>query len=307
MARTLAIITSFNRPTLVKDAIRSILDGDDKDVRLAIMDDGSNGITRQAISEACGYPGWMYGEGLRNGIVAESGDNRVTWWHGPQRSIEDRRSYIPYSFTLNLALGYLLRDERYVCYIVDDDFLYPESIKARADYLDANPDVHVVYGRTRSIEYDNEGFNKWASSARPQAGMAFPRPAGVRQHEPGVGGKRCYFAASDEWKADPQTGLPYVDEGYWEPGWLDYGKPHRVDHNQVMHRVECLKSCRAWPILSRGGHAEYWGEDNSHGVGDASFFDRLAEVHQFWGLDAWVCSKRFHSRSWGTPDNEVRE
>ncbi len=304
MARdVLVILTTYNRPTLVRDAIASILGQDCDRWRLCIMDDGCNDESRVAIQAALGDPAWTYVSEPVGGIATTSDDGRVTWWRGPQRDLSARRAHIPYSWTINVALNCLLRDERYVCYLVDDDAFYPESVRARAEFLDQNIDVHVVYGRTRSIQYNaHGGFNTWESAGRPQAGLTFPRPTGPRVHRDS-GGPLCYFANNE---TDPDTGLDYVEEGFWQPGPITYGREGKVDHNQVMHRVRCLTECRAWPIKSDATR-EYWGENVSYGVGDAAFFGRLGLLHKFEGVDAWVCTKKFHSRSWGNPDTEVRE
>jgi hypothetical protein len=216
-----------------------------------------------------------------------------------------RKAHIPYSFTINVGLNYLLRDtDSYICYLVDDDLLYPESIRGRAEYLDANPNVHVVYGRSRSIQYGKDGsFNKWSNSGLPSAGMHFPRPTGNRELLNGGQSARTYFEHGER---DPETGLNYVEEAFWYPGSITYGVHGSTDHNQVCHRAECLKSCRVWPKKPDGSY-EYWGEDLCWGVGDAAFFSLLGYAHPFVGVDVWTCSKRFHSKSWGFPDNEIRE
>ena len=71
-------------------------------------------------------------------------------------------------------------------------------------------------------------------------------------------------------------------------------------NEQWMVRYECLYGangtapCVVWP-RDRFQRAEFWGEDNRHGVGDASFFDRLASVHEFYGVDSWCVSKVYHA------------
>lgn len=304
--RTAVILTAYNRPTLVRDAIGSVMNQRDDNVRLIIADDGSNADNREAIEAALGAPTWVGAEIIDcvggTAVTTYATPKPVTWWKGPNRSMTDRKASIPYSRTINIVLNHLLRDEKYIAYLCDDDAFYPESIDKRADYLDAHPDVHVVYGRLRAVQYARDGYNTWTSADRPVPGMHFPRPSGPRV-QIGEGGKRCFFANNG---CDPQTGLPYVEEGYWEPGPLRYGQRGATDHNQVMHRVECLRTCRDWP-RKPDGSVEYWGEDVRHGVGDAAFFRLLGETHSFEGVDVWTVTKKYHAFSDGASNAEVRE
>lgn len=313
------LLTAYNRPKLVQDAIASVLEQDCDRARLIILDDGSNNETRVAISKAVDGSGWVYRDDIAGGIVVESSYKPVTWWRGPDRSMAERRASIPYSVTINIGLNYLLHDtDKYICYLVDDDMLYPESVRGRAEYLDAHPDVHVVYGRSRSVQYGADGsYNKWADSGLPNAGRHFPRPTQRVLINNGQSA-RTYFENGER---DPETGLDYVEEAFWYPGPVTYGKEGSMDHNQVVHRRQCLHGsvfpepqhqCRDWPILFNStDHSpvgyEYWGEGLHWGVGDYAFFSLLGQAHPFVGVDVWTCVKRFHSKSWGNPDNEVRE
>lgn len=332
MARTAVILTTYNRPRLIADAIRSVLQQSDPDWRLYVMDDGSTRECREAQERAFAptvrydanlaialdvgprtpsHPSpvtWFYPEdpscGVERGLLRD--EVRVVWWHGQDRDLIERKRTISYSRSINIALNYLLQDERYICYLVDDDFYYPEAILERANYLDAHPDVHVVTGRQRSIQYDALGFNSWAATIDPQAGMAFPRPTGRRELLHDGAAAKCYF---EHGETDPQTGLPYVEEAFWQAGPHWYGKPFRHDHNSVMHRRSCLMDCGIdWYGTADAGGVQYWGEDFApYGVGDANFFERLGSVHPFVGLDTWVASKRYHAKSDGVQTGAVRE
>ena len=296
------ILTTYNRPRLVVDAIASVLEQDCDRWRLYIMDDGCDKATRSAIRTA--LPLTTIISPLRdvaNGYATTKGN--LTWWQGPQRPMHHRRASIPYSRTINVALNHLLEDEQYITYLPDDDFFYPGSIRARAEYLDAHPEAHVVYGRSRSLQYDRGGFNVWKDSVAPKAGRACPLPTGRRVVRPGTG-SLVYFEHGDR---DPQTGLEYVEEAHWEPGVLIYGEAGKTDHSQVMHRRCCLTDCRAWPQRTDGTSYEYWGESHDWPAGDIAFFSLLGQVHPFIGIDAWVTNKRFHAMSVGVCDAEQRE
>lgn len=297
------ILTCYNRPKLVADSIASVLQQDCDRWRLYLMDDGSNEETRTSIQEA----------------LKGAGDVGV-WWKGPDRSKEDRKATISYSRNINIALNECLQDEKYVTYLCDDDILYPESVRVRAEFLDKTTEADVVYGRLRAVQFSPKGFNTWDGAISPTAGMHFPRPTGRREfHNEGQSAK-TYFA---DWTKDEETGLPYVEEAMWKAGPMRYGEFREfiechgtidpqyncgegmVDHNQVMHRRLCLAG--QWPDHPDGGK-EWWGESKSWPVGDYAFFMRLSERgNLFYGVEEWVASKKYHAQSDGIVDGEVRE
>lgn len=314
VARTALIVTSFNRPSLVQECLRSVLAQTDRDMHVIVMDDGSSDETRAAIVATLNAAHREHlvvsADSLMSQWNYDNGFSISVHWLQP-RSMESRRSFIPYSATINKALNHLLFDDpRYIMYLCDDDVLTPNGIKDRADYLDAHPDVHVCYGHLRSVQYDASGQpNTWTQSAKATPVTAdFVPPTGLRQliHN-GKAAKVYYDPFHDGAFCDPDTGLPYVEEGCWFANPIHYGVECAPDHNMAGHRRECLTRCRQWPDGAVYGGQQYWGEDNRWGVGDARFFELLGEAHPFHGIDSWVISKRYHAKSWGSPDTEIRE
>lgn len=340
MARVAICLTTYNRPKLVADAIRSVFGQTTDDWRLYIMDDGSSLECRMAITEVLkehlGEDGRLI---LDTPHTSRMEWPNVTWWLGPDRTAEERKRTISYSRSINFALNFLLQEEKYVTYLCDDDSLYAESIKARADYLDAHPCAHVVFGRLRAVQFQPDGtYNKWSDAGAPRAGMHFPRPTGRIEYIHNGQASKVYFADPNE--RDPETGLPYVECGFWHEGPYQYGNAGRIDHNQCLHRRECLTDCaEKWkasieqaiaatkdrrlfdelklaeatvpylfpPNSADLGGTEFWGEDMKWGVGDYAFFSRLSTLHSFHGIDAWVASKRYHSFSDGVQTGVQRE
>ena len=302
--RTAIILTTYNRPKLVRDAIASVLEQKDQDWRLYIMDDGSNDTARDAIADA--IDGHRFDLVKDAEVASEHWHSRIVWYQGPDRSAVERKRTISYSRSINLALNCLLREESLVAYVCDDDYLYPEAIGARADYLQAHPAIHVVWGRSRSVEYDTAGFNKWGSPDAPVPGRSYPRPTGRRELLHNGGAAKTYFVKGER---DPATGLDYVEEAFWQSGDWWYGRPFHHDHNQVMHRRECLETCRpVWFGEADAGGTQYWGEDlKTWAVGDKAFFTLLGQVHPFRAVDAWCVTKRYHSGSDGVQTGPVRE
>lgn len=308
MSTTTAILlTAYNRPRLVADAIASVLE-QTAPFRLYILDDGCNVATREAIKQALiGVRYTTIEEGV---LFAEGGVPlgravawpQVVWWQGVDRIMEARRATIPYSYTANLALNFLCQGEDYIIHLCDDDYLMPGAVAGLAAFMDAHPGYTICYGRLRAVEFGvNGAFNQWRNSGLAHAGRHWVAPTGRREFDPVHGNGRTYYEGG---ATDPQTGLDYVEEGYWRPGPLDYGRPHRTDHNQVMYRSVLLQA-GDWPYNQR--YVEFWGEDNSHGVGDAAFFTLLSRFGPFRGADVWVATKRYHVRSMGRGLDEVRE
>jgi glycosyltransferase involved in cell wall biosynthesis len=303
---TLVLLTTYNRPRMVAAAIASVLAQDCDRWRLLVLDDGCNPEARAAIRDAQGLTAWDSEQHVAGGVAVST--DRVTWWMGPDRTMAERKATIPYSRTINIGLNHLRRDERYLTYLCDDDVLHPHSVRLRAEYLDAHPQEHVVYGRLRSVQFGADGSrNQWQNSGPPQPLTAdFPLPTGPRA---ALNGGASFRALYDD-GVDPDTHASWVEEGFWRPGLMRYGVDGRCDHNQVMHRVNCLGACLVWVEYGRvhgPNNVEYWGEDNRHGVGDAAFFEMLARAHYFVGVDCWAVSKAYHGLSDGISSAEVRE
>jgi glycosyltransferase involved in cell wall biosynthesis len=295
------LLTTFNRPKFATDAIRSVVEQDCDRWRLYLLDDGSSEEVRGELLAATGQSLWRYrGEG-----VVMTADESIVWWKGPPRPMAARKSSIPYSRAINFCLRRLLISERYITYLCDDDYFYPESVRVRAEALDASPEHHVVYGRLRSVQYGDDGtFNRWAGHGAGSPGRYYPRPTGEREKV--GGGFHHHF--EDEALKDPETLLPYVEEGHWIEGASKYPDDGCTDHNQVMHRRDCLHDCRRWPPGAElGGGPQWWAEGVEHGVGDAAFFQLLGAIHPFVGINELVVTKRYHAQSDGMSSAEVRE
>lgn len=300
------LLTTYNRPTLVTNAIASVLAQDCDRWRLIVLDDGCSEQVRAALREALPTSAKWAMKAVAGGISCTNAENSIVWWQGPQRKMVDRKASIPYSLTINIALNHLLTDEQYVCYLCDDDVLHPMSMRLRAGCLDAHGEACVVYGRLRSVQFGADGLrNRWADSGVPEPLHAdFELPTGKRVQQDNGNSWRTYYSADDRGISDPDTDLDYVEEGFWRPGPMRYGVDGQCDHNQAMHRVSCLAD------LDHGvtSPPEYWPEGIEYGVGDAGFFHKLASAgHAFYGVDCWAVSKAYHAKSDGVCSDTVRE
>ena len=161
-----------------------------------------------------------------------------------------------------------VRGEFVTCYC-DDDFLYPRSLEARMAPLLAEPDLHVSYGRIRSISLDTNGPNGWNTEGVPLPGMTFPA---YGEFDPAIG--------------------RVTNDANWAPGLWTQPIGGTIDHNQVMHRRSCFAEM---------GGPPWWPEARAGGkVGDAEFFKRLDALgHLAMAVDEFVATKRYHGRNDG--------
>lgn len=166
MIKVTVILTSYNKPRLIGQAIASVLGQTFQDFELIIGDDNSSEETKQVISRYLSDPRVVY---LQTG-VAEA----------------DRYKSCRYAAVINLALK-RARGE-YVSYLCDDDIYYQRRLELMAKYLDEHPDVYVVYGAQRL---------KWLSGTiiplkkvRPTVGVTW-QAAGKVDHNSIMHRKSC--------------------------------------------------------------------------------------------------------------------
>lgn len=235
------IITSYNRPRLIRGAIQSILDQTIQDFEIFIMDDGSKQETRDVINQYV------------------SQDSRIKAFFSPEpNNFEERKhdASIRYSIQINKALD--LVSGKYISYLCDDDYYFPERFERLCGYMEDHPEAHVVFGKMRS------------------------RLFGSDNPDPYVGGLTD-LPPDDivEFRRDIESNPAYFKEG------PDSQNVYHLDHNMVMHKKDCFNY-----ILK-----PYWPEqiEGQIPVGDQLFFRKLAgSGFIFYGVDCWCCVKRFH-------------
>src|SRR3990167_7598286 len=284
--KTAIILLSYNRPHLITDAFASIIEQTTSDWHCYMMDDGSDPDVQTMLRDfACSIEG-----------------EKFTFRFGPQRSTAERQAHLPYSWQMNLALTQIASEvsHRYICGLPDDDFLYPEAIESRVNFLDAHPEAHVCYGRLRAV-HCGPVPRDWNETGAPTPGRAYPRPQGITEYRADKRASKVYFGscatcldADGNQLTDPQTGAPYVEQGFWQAAPFRPGRdPYSIDHGQALWRTDCLRDCRPWAAVD--GRTLYWNEQLTGNVGDASFFEALGEVHDFHAVDAWCVAKRYHA------------
>jgi len=216
MSKVSVVLTSYNRTTLLRAAIDSVINQTHHDMEFFIIDDGSPIETRNIIEEyARKYAYIRY-------IQTEKKD-------------EDRRKVCDYAQNINTCAKQATGN--YICYLTCDDIYYPNHVEALSKALDDDSSKMIVFGDQKIVRYhdDTHQITDIGMRALP---MVVPQAA-------------CL-----------------------------------VDHNMVMHRIECFDK------------AGYWIEDASvYRAGDAAFWAELNKYWPFYRVPVTTCEHRYHKQS----------
>lgn len=125
------LLSSYNRPRLIRDAIESVLAQTWPNIQLIIADDYSNAETHDVIDQYA-----------------------MKWAHvvyPPTEPTDQERQFgSRCAICINAATKYAKGD--FLVYLPDDDFLLPTGIESRARYLIEHPEVNVVFGRIEACK-----------------------------------------------------------------------------------------------------------------------------------------------------------
>lgn len=131
MTHVSVLLTTYNRPAMLEEAVQSVLAQTHADYELLILDDNSSLPEQQAL--IAGY------------------------WNDPRIRVykdnvapEHRRDRVRYAVLINAGLQ-LARGE-YITYLCDDDLFLPDRLAVMAARLDEG-DCQVVYGEQRMEDY----------------------------------------------------------------------------------------------------------------------------------------------------------
>jgi len=206
------ILSTFNRPRLLKVAIDSILGQTSKDWELWVLDDGSS------------YD-------FKKQIILPYKDSRIHFFQGEKLKLSERYAGSRISFLVNYLLD--RSSNELVSYLCDDDYYWPEAIGGVIDFFKNHPEVNVGFGK---LTYSHSESDE--------------RPREKRELR------------------------------YFENPIMPFNK---LDHNQVIHRRECLKYVK-WP-----GSGFPWPLGP-----DAFFFSELSKMYTFYPINVWFSNKLLH-------------
>lgn len=142
------ILTSFNRPVLVRQALQSLADQSHRDFELLVVDDSDKFDIEKVLKDF------------------DLPDVKIAHF---DVTPEDRRKKNRLSMNINAGLEVAAGD--LVTALCDDDYYYPGWFANASDFFEARPDVTVGFGKvvcSRSLE------------------MAWPEPREARWHEDGA-------------------------------------------------------------------------------------------------------------------------
>lgn len=114
------ILTSFNKPFFVEKAIKSVLNQTYDDIHLIIADDNS--------------PNKDVDKVIRNCLQQNDTSKKVTYFTSNIEE-KDRLKTARYATQINTAVRNF-SNSKYVCYLADDDFYYPEMIEKMVSFTE---------------------------------------------------------------------------------------------------------------------------------------------------------------------------
>ena len=143
--RISTILTSYNRPKFVAEALQSVANQTiAEDIHVVVVDDGSNQETINAINE--------FNEAFGAFVLLE----------GAPITPEKRKTTNRVAININIALRYLWSlpkedQPQYISYIGDDDLYFTSRCEIMANFLDKNPDAFLAYHFLEIHRCDQEG------------------------------------------------------------------------------------------------------------------------------------------------------
>ncbi len=132
MPKVSIIISTFNRSSLLKQAIQSVYSQTFQDWELIIVDDGSTDETKKMIHDYAN---------LDSRIIPVSQSNK--------------------GISASRAKGIEFVTGQYIASLDDDDVYVPQKIEAQFDYLEKNPSVGLVYSYVNMVDENKTILLQW--------------------------------------------------------------------------------------------------------------------------------------------------
>ncbi len=174
MAEVAVILTSYNRPTMVRKALNSVVNQTWKDFKLYVMDDNSRGDV-QAI--------------LRR---YRAKDDRIQLFFSDVKT-EDRFKTCRYAVIINKALK--MGDEPLITYLTDDAGMYRNKLNDMVHWMHQHPRMNVCYGNQNVVNVKGKTM-----FFRGNFGVV-TGPSGVLDHNQ-IMFRRCILSEVGLWNED---------------------------------------------------------------------------------------------------------
>ncbi|SEN04197.1 glycosyltransferase family 2 protein [Paenibacillus sp. OV219] len=210
MLKVSCILTSYNRPVMIRDAIASVLNQSYPNWELLIVDDHSNRETQEVLH------------------AFASADSRI---HIIQTGVsgQDRRNTTRYATCINMAIPHITGE--LVTYLTDDDIYYPERFEKMIEVFESNEHIHIVYGKQCfAVLADDGQIHK--SGIRPLVGIT-REPAEKIDHNSIMHRTSC-FELVPRWNDDPSI-WAWADAVFFQQ-LAAHWNFHPVDYVSDEHR-----------------------------------------------------------------------
>lgn len=144
------MLTSYNRPKMVREAIESVLNQTYQNFELLILDDNSEPETLAVLYEYINHPKVVF---YKSNVSPEDRFERP-------------------GYVVNINIGLKIAQGEFICYLTDDDYLLPNAFELLTTYLNQHDWADVVYGKQKLIRdgqddgfRGEEGVLSWAPAA----------------------------------------------------------------------------------------------------------------------------------------------
>jgi len=221
------ILTSYNRPKMVKESIESALSQTYENFELIILDDNSNQETLDAI--------------------AEYKDPRIIFRNSHIKE-KDRYKEVPYARQINVGLK--MAKGELISYLTDDDLYLAERLEKMVNFLESHQHVRVCYGRQKiEVIGDRSKFYSLPNDEVRQIDKILTHPGQKIDHCSVMHYKSCVDKVGNwDTKLDTEVGLERMrmaDAYYWEKlakkymfyPVLEVVSIHRYNLNSISEKV----------------------------------------------------------------------
>lgn len=140
MPKFSTLLTSFERPKMLENAVKSVLNNTFQDWQLIIGDSSKNTETRHLIAS--------YGESLA------ASDPRIIFHQYRAWSDEEDKRKCNYAWKNNMMFKLSTGD--WITYFNDDDLYAKDYYQAYVDVMEAVPDAKVIYTGQKAFKVDTE-------------------------------------------------------------------------------------------------------------------------------------------------------
>lgn len=198
MPKFSTLLTSYNRPEMLKNAVNSVLKNTYQDWQLLIGDSSSDPEAREAIR--------LYGEQLANE------DKRIIFKQFRVWSEKELGEKCSYAWKVNKL--FKLSTGEYITYLTDDDLYAKNYYQSFVDVFDNYPDAKVAYTGQRAynvrddMEYTEKDISYIIPAEDIKRNMFFNVDHICVAHE------RSVFEEVGGWDDDWWVS-PYADAEFW--------------------------------------------------------------------------------------------